>query len=141
MRRFLTALIITLALPITATAQTTPGVFTSYDQMLATLDPLMQTRQIVQLLTVFGGQDEMTPQDMTALEIQVRNLFPNDFTNVAVMQRMEMENGFAQELVAYWDDQYNYIYVRLLTHQLEDGTLTALNMTFNSDINVLLPLF
>jgi hypothetical protein len=44
----------------------------------------------------------MSFQDMTGLETQVRNLFPGGFRERAVMMRQEMENGFAQELIAYW---------------------------------------
>jgi hypothetical protein len=56
-------------------------VFASYEEMRATLDDLMSKRQIADLLTAFGGADEMTPQDMTVLETQVRNIFPDDFEN------------------------------------------------------------
>jgi hypothetical protein len=68
------------ASPLRAQTQDEP-VFESYEEMRATLDDLMSKRQIADLLTAFGGGDEMTPQDMTGLETQVRNLFPEDFEN------------------------------------------------------------
>jgi hypothetical protein len=140
--RHLTALMLVAALfasPLRAQTQDEP-VFASYEEMRATLDNLMSKRQIADLLTAFGGGDEMTPQDMAVLETQVRNLFPADFENSALMMRQEMENGFAQDLIAYWSGT-GYIYARVLWHQRPGGEVVSINMTFNSDPDVLIPLF
>jgi len=143
--RFFLAAIFALGLTMT-TARTlaaqTQGepVFSSYEDMRGTLDDLMSKRRIADLLTAFGGADEMTSQDMFGLETQVRNLFPEDFENSALMMRQQMENGFAQDLIAYWTGA-GYIYVRLLWHQRPGGEVLAINMTFNSDPDVLIPMF
>jgi hypothetical protein len=124
--RHLTALMLVAALfasPLRAQTQDEP-VFASYEEMRATLDNLMSKRQIADLLTAFGGGDEMTPQDMAVLETQVRNLFPADFENSALMMRQEMD-----------------IYARVLWHQRPGGEVVSINMTFNSDPDVLIPLF
>ena len=140
--RHLTALMLAATLvasPLWAQTRDDP-VFSSYEEMRATLDNLMSKRQIADLLTAFGGGDEMTPQDMAVLETQVRNLFPADFENSALMMRQEMENGFAQDLIAYWSGT-GYIYARVLWHQRPGGEVVSINMTFNSDPDVLIPLF
>jgi hypothetical protein len=144
MRSFTTAALV-LALfawvPQALSAQTEgEAVFASYDDMRATLDDLVSKRNVADLLTAFGGADEMTPQDMFVLETQVRNIFPDDFENAALMIRQEMENGFNQDLIAYWTG-VAYIYVRVLWHQRPEGGVVAINMTFNSDPDVLIPLF
>ena len=137
----LLAVSLAFAAPGPATAQTdAQPIFSDYEEMRTTLDDLMSKRQIVSLLTAFGGADEMTLQDMTGLETQVRNIFPNDFENSALMMRQEMENGFAQELIAYWTDAA-YIYVRVLWHARPEGEVVSINMTFNSDPDTLIPLF
>lgn len=143
--RSLTVALLAVSLAFTApgpaTAQTdAQPIFSDYEEMRTTLDDLMSKRQIVSLLTAFGGADEMTLQDMTGLETQVRNIFPNDFENSALMMRQEMENGFAQELIAYWTDAA-YIYVRVLWHARPEGDVVSINMTFNSDPDTLIPLF
>jgi hypothetical protein len=117
-----------------------PNRFASYEDMRATLDDLVSTRRIQDLLVAFGGADEMTTQDMSAVEGRVRLIFPNDFENAAVMIRQDMKNGFHQELIAYWTD-LSYIYVRILWHERPEGGLVAINMTFNSDVDALMPLF
>lgn len=111
--------------------------FASYEDMRATLDGLVSTRRIADLLTAFGGADEMSREEMSALEGRVRLLFPSDFANSAVMVRQDMKNGFHQELIAYWTD-LAYIYVRILWHERPEGGVVAITMTFNSDHDALL---
>jgi hypothetical protein len=108
--------------------------------MRATLDDLMSKRQIADLLTAFGGADEMSFQDMTVLETQVRNVFPEDFENV----RPDDAAGDGERLRAGPDrllDRTGYIYARVLWHQRPGGEVVSINMTFNSDPDVLIPLF
>jgi len=143
--RVLATIVLSMALlglaPGQATAQEgAEPVFGSYTEMRGTLDELMSKRQIADLLTAFGGADEMSLQDMTGLETQVRNIFPVDFENSAVMLRDEMENGFNQELIAYWTGPA-YIYARLLWHERPGGEVISIKMVFNSDPDVLIPLF
>ncbi|KPQ15884.1 MAG: hypothetical protein HLUCCO18_10225 [Rhodobacteraceae bacterium HLUCCO18] len=141
--RFISAAIlfvfIAVAGPLAAQTEDAP-VFANYEEMRGTLDDLMSKRRITDLLVAFGGADEMTQQDMFGLETQVRNIFPDDFENSALMMRREMENGFAQDLVAYWTGTA-YIYARILWHQRPEGDVLAISMTFNSDPDVLIPLF
>lgn len=127
--------------PVNASAQgPDTAVFAGYDQMRAQLDDLIFKRRIADLLTVFGGADEMSPQDMTALEAQVRRLFPEDFTTASVVQRQQMLNGFAQEMIAYHNGNA-YIYVRVLWHDRGPGDFVSINMTFNSNPDVILNFF
>jgi hypothetical protein len=143
--RFLPAAMLAMVLaaftapPLAAQSEAQP-VFASYEDMRATLDDLMTKRRIADLLTAFGGADELSLPDMTVLETQVRNIFPEDFQNVALVMRQEMENGFAQDLIAYWTGTA-YIYARVLWHQRPEGDVVAINMTFNSNPDVLIPLF
>jgi hypothetical protein len=143
--RFIAAAALALGLALTTagslSAQTEgEPVFASYAEMRGTLDDLMSKRRIADLLVAFGGSDEMSQQDMFGLETQVRNIFPEDFENSALMMRHEMENGFAQDLIAYWTGA-GYVYVRLLWHQRPGGDVLAISMTFNSDPDVLIPFF
>lgn len=139
---FLTVLCLGLALPAaTASAQAPDSaVFENYDDMRSQLDDLMFKRRIADLLTAFGGADEMSPQDMTALEAQIRNIFPQDFTTASVMMRQPMLNGFAQEMIAYHNGTA-YIYVRVLWHDQGPGQFFSINMTFNSNPDAILSFF
>ncbi|MCU4654545.1 hypothetical protein N8I71_17030 [Roseibacterium sp. SDUM158016] len=138
---FCLALILASLLPGASLAQEAEvPLFDSYEDMRATLDQLVSERRVGELLSAFGGGDEMSLQDMSSLEMQVRNIYPEDFANTAVMLRAEMAEGFGQELIAYWSGT-SYIYVRVLWHELPEGGVLALNMTFNSNPDVLIALF
>ena len=109
------------------------GVFRSYQDLREQLDPLMKSRQIAEVLTLFGGADEMTPQELQTLEERVQTYFKRDFEEVALIKQAEHLNGWRQELLAYWVGT-EYIYVYILMHQREDAFLSV-NFKFNSDFD------
>ena len=124
-------------LPVPSRAQ--DGVFVSYEAMRATLDGLMKSRSIADLMIVFGGADEMTEQQLAGLEGQVRQIYPADFTEAAVMRHAELENGWSQEVISYWTG-VDYVYAYILMHDREDA-FVAVNFRFNSDFSALNALF
>jgi hypothetical protein len=115
-RLFALPLLLLLLAAQPSAAQPDANRFASHGDMRATLDGLVSTRRIANLLTAFGGADEMSREEMSALEGRVRLLFPSDFASSAVMVRQNMKNGFHQELIAYWTDLSD-ICVRILWHE------------------------
>ncbi len=115
------------------------SVFDSYDAMRSEMDTLLMTRQIEDLMLRFGGADEMTPQQLATLDSQVEQIFPRDLEQAAVLRRQELDNGFAQELVAYWTG-LNYIYAYVFYHE-RDGRVVSINYRFNTDFIALNNLF
>ncbi|QBY00554.1 hypothetical protein E2K80_07220 [Rhodophyticola sp. CCM32] len=127
--------------PLTTLAQSQiPGVFRDYQTMRGVLDELVNSRSIILLMEAFGGAGEISPQDMIALEAQMRSVYPSDFIDHALMREAETAPGFRQQLIAYWDQDYKYVYVHLVLHDRGDE-LVAIQMSFNSDINAFLPLY
>lgn len=109
------------------------GVFRDYEHLRGTLDPLMKSRQIADVLRTFGGSDEMTPEQLGALGERVRTYYKKDFEEVALVKRAEMANGWRQELLAYWTG-YSYVYVYMLLHQRQDE-IVSVHFKFNSDFD------
>ncbi|MBV2360957.1 hypothetical protein KUH32_14415 [Thalassococcus sp. CAU 1522] len=136
-RKTVLAIALTLLGALPGRAQ--DGVFVSYDAMRASLDTLIMAREIEQMMVLFGAGDEMTPQQLQGLEAQVRQIYAEDFQNKAVMRRADLENGFMQELIAYWTGS-RYIYAYVLGHDRDDGFL-SINFRFNSDFTKLNQLF
>jgi hypothetical protein len=118
------------ASPTFGVAQQEP-VFESYDAMRAELDQMMMSREAKAVLLRFGGSSSMTEEDLDGLQTRIKDLYPYDFRHVAVIGRNEMENGFSQELYAYWTG-LRYLYVLVLFHQRDD-MLVAINLRFNTD--------
>ncbi|MDA7424269.1 hypothetical protein [Thalassococcus lentus] len=126
-----------LASPVAA--QQPDSVFNDYADMRAQMDELTKTRNIQQLMLRFGGADEMTTVQLDNLDAQVEQIYAVDFEQVSVLRRTEHDNGFYQELLAYWTG-LNYLYVYVFYHE-RDGKIVAINFRFNSDFNALNNLF
>lgn len=109
------------------------GVFRDYEELRSALDQYMTTRDIKSVMLRFGGADEMTIQQLDDLQGRVRQIFPEDFTEVALVRRHEMENGWAQELISYRNG-ISYIFAYLVLHQLDDA-IVSVNFQFNTDFN------
>ena len=135
MRHLAIALAACLATP--AVAQ--DPVFDSYDAMRAEMDALLMRRDIQPLMLRFGGADQMTQAQLDQLDTQVEQIFPQDFENVVLLRRTALENGFAQEIVAYWTG-LSYVYAYVFYHE-RDGRVVSINYRFNSDFNALNGLF
>lgn len=135
MRHLAFALTAALTLACAQGAAAQDGVFRSYDDMRGNLDRMMMSRDIKEVMLTFGGADEMTIQQLDDLQARVRQIFPEDFTEVTLVRRNELQNGWAQELIAYRTG-LAYIFAYVLMHQTSDA-LVAVNFQFNSDFNAL----
>ena len=139
MRRILILIVLALGLPVSAFAQDkSGGFFQDYDEMRQVLDRLVLDRSINEMMVEFSSEDAMSVPDRIALEAQVRGLFPDPLSNVAIMQTSEMENGFSQQFLAYWDGANRYLYIQLLLQE-RDGRLLVIHLGLNSDIVEFLP--
>lgn len=127
MRRFALTSLIAL-LPSLGFAQ--DAVFASYDAMQSRMFELMKSRQIAQLMIEFGASDEMTQQQLDGLEARVRQIFPRDFAKVEMIRQIEYQNGWKQEMYAFYTG-VDYIYTYVLIHERPDMT-AAVNFRFNS---------
>lgn len=139
MLRLIIALIMTFSPAALAAQDTTDGYFNSYEDMRKTLDENAKSRNFKDLLIDFGGADEMTVAQLNQLQSQVRTIYTSDFENVTVVRRAELENGWSQELIAYWTNA-EYIYVYVLLHDRGD-IIAAVATRFNSDFDALNALF
>ena len=110
--------------------------FADYAEMRQTLDGLMMERRISDVMIAFGGADEMTKEELSALEGQVRAIFPSDFENVDVLKHDDMGNGWAQELYVYWTGR-QFFYISVLYHD-RDTELLAVQFKFNTDFDALI---
>ena len=131
MRIFQTAaLIFGCLLAAPSFAQDEDSIFRDYKHLRSVLDKNMMQRNMVDVMRAFGASDEMTPEQLTALEKRVRGIFSRDFTNVDVLRSDNMGNGWKQELYAYWNGA-SYIYAYVLMHDQGDR-VNAIHFKFNT---------
>lgn len=140
MLRFVpTAIALGLSFAQASLAQQEDAVFASYDAMRAEMDQAIRERRIEDLMIRFGGADEMTVEQLRSLDRQVEQLFPDDFENVALLRREQHNNGFAQEIIAYWTGT-SYLYAYVFYHNTGRDTV-SINFRFNTDFTKLNSLF
>lgn len=128
-----------LAAALPLVAQQPDAIFASYDAMRAEMDSLIMERRIEDLMIRFGGADEMTVEQLRSLDRQVEQLFPEDFDKAALLRRVQHNNGFAQEIIAYWTGT-SYLYAYVFYHNTGRDTV-SINFRFNTDFTKLNSLF
>ena len=133
--RYFLGLILSCCLAFPGFAQSDEPIFDSYETLRATLDGHIMRREIADVMRAFGGSDEMTEQELAALEGRVQALFPENFTNVDVLKVDEMGAGWRQELYAYWGG-IRYLYAYVLLHDRGDSVVSV-HFRFNTEFDVL----
>lgn len=130
--RFLFAILSALMLAGPGSAQDVPeSIFRDYAHMRQVLDDNIMRRDIVTTMRAFGASDEMTDEELAALQRRVEGIFPRDFENVDVLRINDMGNGWRQEIYAYWVGT-SYLYAYLFMHDQGDR-MVAVHFQFNTD--------
>ncbi len=114
--------------------------FSSYEEYQSFLDKKMKNREFSTVIRDFGGADEYTEQELARIQTQLRDVVPYYLTNAAVIKRVELENGFSQELRAYWNDMKSYVYFYALLHERDDD-LIVIQFYLNTNPEELLTRF
>ncbi|WP_299636792.1 hypothetical protein [uncultured Ruegeria sp.] len=130
-----TIILCLLALPAAA-----DEVFPTYADYETFVDTKMKNREFSNVISRLGGADEYTPQQMEILQGQLRDLVPYYLTHADVAKRVELENGFAQEMRVYWNDKNSYVFVYTVLHEREDG-LVVLSFSLNTNATPILEKF
>lgn len=130
MFRILSAVLLCIsALPAAA-----DEVFPTYEDYESFVDTKMKNREFSNVISRLGGADEYTPEQMQVLQGQLRDLVPYYLTNADLVKRVELSNGYSQEMRAYWNEKNSYLFFYALIHEREDGVLVLqFNLNTSSD--------
>ncbi|WP_170344268.1 hypothetical protein [Ruegeria atlantica] len=115
-------------------------VFPTYADYETFVDTKMKNREFSNVINRLGGADEYTPQQMEILQGQLRDLVPYYLSHTEVAKRVELQNGFAQEMRVYWNDKNSYVFVYTVLHEREDG-LVVLSFSLNTNATPILEKF
>ncbi len=137
--RFLITLLFAL-LPLGATAQERDSYFKDYQDYARFVDSRIMNRDFVELIQVLGGRDEYTIEQLNGLNQRFLNLFPENFSNRAVIRKTDLGDGFSQEMRVYWGNNASYNFFYALLHDRGDG-LVVLTFTVNSNVSEVLGKF
>lgn len=98
-------------------------IFKDYNDYRSFADPLILERNFVPLVKALGGEDEYTDEQLDRLEMQLLVALPKNFSDVAVVKRVELEEGFSQEMRAYWNSNNSYVFYYSFLQQRKDGLI------------------
>ncbi len=115
-------------------------VFPTYADYETFVDTKIKNREFSNVITRLGAADEYTPQQMQVVQGQLRDLVPYYLTNADVAKRVELENGFAQEMRVYWNDKNSYVFTYTVLHQRDDGVM-VLQFIINTSAQPILGMF
>ncbi len=93
--------------PLPAAADKVLMAYADYESFV---DTKMKKPRILERYQPIWGADAYTPQQMQTLQGQLRDLVPYCLTNSDVAKRIELENGFSQEMRIYWNGKNSYLY-------------------------------
>ncbi|MEM7722786.1 MAG: hypothetical protein AAF376_10455 [Pseudomonadota bacterium] len=130
-----------LAMPAFAQTEDKPGIFASYEEMRAATDALIEDRQIAQWLSLLTEVPPQEAQDLMAAQMQFLAALPFPLTEIDRVLDQPWENGYRQELLSYSDGDAGYLFVRYVIHERDDGTIAIVRMSFNTNIDAILPFF
>ncbi|MEQ9693866.1 hypothetical protein [Shimia sp. SDUM112013] len=129
------------ALPLSALAQETkpPLPRATYNEAREQMDSLILQRRLGDAIAMFKALEQPDEAERADLDTRLRALYPDDFTDVALVRSEIHKNGFRQEIIAYWNES-QYLYVYLLMHTV-DNQPRLLNFSFDADFHKLNALF
>ncbi|SLN39995.1 hypothetical protein TRL7639_02055 [Falsiruegeria litorea R37] len=108
--------------------------FDSYDAYVRFIDDKIMSRDFIPLISNMGGKDEYTPEQMRGVNGQLLNAMPFDFTGTALIKKVDLGNGFSQEMRTYWNDRTSYVYFYAFLHQTDDDLIVLkFNLNTNSE--------
>ncbi|MEP2532511.1 hypothetical protein [Shimia sp.] len=88
-------------------------------------------RDFLPLVMRLGGKNKYTEAEMKSVNVQLMNAMPRDFTDVAVLKRVDLGSGFSQEARVYWNDRLGYTYFFAFLHDAHDR-LVVLRFDLNT---------
>lgn len=63
------------------------------------VDENTKSRNFPELISVLGGRDEYTVEELTALDKQFRAIYPRNFDNRALVKSRKLMSGFSENII------------------------------------------
>lgn len=117
-------------LPVLATAE--DSIFSDYQAYEVFVNEHVMARDFQTLILQLGGRDELTKEELTALNRQMQSVMPRNFTQVAVIKSVDLGSGFSQEARVFWTG-LSYVFFYAFLHQREtDIVVLKFNLNTSS---------
>jgi hypothetical protein len=114
--------------------------FANREDMMSFVDEHMLQREFGPLIRRLDGGGEYSDDDINKVATNLRHIYPQDFTSADRIRYREMDNGFYEEVLAFWRPGGKYIFLYIFSHEASDGVY-VLTFGLNSRAEKVLSLF
>ncbi|TCL09434.1 hypothetical protein BXY66_1481 [Shimia isoporae] len=128
------SLAVTLATTQVADAQT--NLRTQFNQGMAEFNQLVMEQRLGDALQLIRPEVELTDEDIVRIDNQFWENYPKNFVAFGTVRSEALKNGFRQEILAYWDEDYRYFYVYLMSHSTDNG-IKLINVDYSREFEKL----
>ncbi len=133
-------LLVSFYMIISACAAYADEAFQTYSDFEQYVDKRIKNREFSTVISRLGGADEYTKQQLQMIQNQLRDVVPFYLTDVAIVKRIELENGFSQEMRAYWNKDNSYLFLYAFLQERNDGVI-VLQFSMNTSPEPVLQMF
>ena len=105
-----------LVLATTATAHTQTNLRTQFNQALALFNEMVMNKEIGEAIDMIQPDLVLSDAEKTEYNAALAEAFPDPFVGSATVQSEALKGGFRQEMLAYWTENGDYLYLYLVMH-------------------------
>ena len=124
--------------PALVSAQTNQR--TQFNETLSVFNELVLEKKVGEALDMIQQDRIFSDEEKAAYNAELMEAYPDDFVGSATVQSATLKSGFRQELLAYWTDDGNYLFLYLLMHT-RDNQRRVIFMDYSEDLSDLISLF
>lgn len=132
--------LILMAAPPALAQESTQNQRTRYIEGRAEFDTMVQVRRMGDAMQFVLGDDAVSDADAAQFNEQVTEFYVSDFVGSGTVRSEALKDGFRHEMLAYWNEERQYLYVYVVLHTVENVQRTV-SVTFDSDFADIIQLF
>ncbi len=105
-----------LVFATTTTAHAQTNMRTQFNQALALFNELVMNKEIGEAIDMILPDMVLSDAEKADYNEALAEAFPDPFVGSATVQSETLKSGFRQEMLAYWTEEGDYLYLYLVMH-------------------------
>jgi len=113
-KNYLLSAALVLSTASMATAQT--NLRTQFNQALALFNEMVMNKEIGEAIDMIQPDVALSDAEKSEYNAALAEAFPDPFVGSSTVQSATLKSGFRQEMLAYWTENGDYLYLYLVMH-------------------------
>lgn len=105
-----------LLMTTTALVQAQTNLRTQFNQGLALFNEMVMNKEIGEAIDMIQPDVVLSDSEKAEYDAALAEAFPDPFVGSATVQSATLKSGFRQEMLAYWTESGDYLYLYLVMH-------------------------